>query len=102
VKWQNFRRLSLGRLNTPLLKRRKAKMTWSIYASGTPDEVKVAAEKAEVNGQSGGIATKALVAAVCDSIRPDVRDSLNVFLKSSGHSDANHHSLSIDLKAEPK
>jgi hypothetical protein len=77
-------------------------MTWSIYATGTPDEVRDAAQKTEVNGQAGGIATKALVASLCDSIRPDVRDSLNVVLKSSGHSDVNHHSLSIDIKAEPK
>jgi hypothetical protein len=77
-------------------------MTWSIYAAGTPDEVKAAAEKAEVGGQAGGLATKALIAAVCDSIPMETRDSLNVSLKSSGHSDANHHSLSIDLKAEPK
>jgi len=74
-------------------------MTWSIFAKGTPSQVKEVAENSNVNGQVGGIATKALVAAVCDSI---TADNIEVSLKSSGHSDSSHTSISIDLKAEPR
>lgn len=77
-------------------------MTWSIYASGNPDQVKKQAEEANVYDQAGGLATKELIAAVCGAIPQDIRGDMEVSVKASGHSDANHHTLAIDLKAQPR
>ena len=77
-------------------------MTWSIYASGTPDDVKTKTENTNVYDQAGGLATKELIVAVCGAIPQTIRGEMEVRVKASGHSDANHHSVSISLKAQPR
>jgi hypothetical protein len=72
-------------------------MTWSIYAAGSPDHVKKQTEEANVYGQAGGVAAKELITAVCGAIPQEHRDTMEVNVKASGHSDVNHHSVSIVL-----
>jgi hypothetical protein len=79
-----------------------ARMTWSIYAAGSPDKVKKQAEEANVYDQAGGLATKELITAVCGAISQEHRDTMEVTVQASGHSDVNHHSVSISLKAQPR